>query len=270
MVETKVVTCKVLMGALFYTLGEVIRVNDEFKEKVKDINVRIQWDIGGGPKAYLIIEKNTVKAEIGSTIDDPNLKINITDVDSALGLFTGKMSMETSPDKIKMDPKEKANELMFILTYLRKYFESIRLIDGDAPPQPAEDNVAQKKITVKTLAYLILCAHEEISKVDEDFEEELMDFDDAVIQWKIGDDIFGYFRTEDGQARFTMDAEHENPTLRIIIPNIDNAIDIFTGRIPSMKAYMRKMLDVEGNLDYIQRMAMATQTVTKYLKILLE
>lgn len=258
------------MSALFYTLGEVVRFNEEFKEDIKNIDARIQWKVGGGPTAYLLIESGAASSKFDATIDDPNLNIIIADVESALGLFTGKLSMESSPEKIKMEPKEKADELMFILAYLRKYFESIKLIDDETPPEPAEDNLMQKKITVKTLTYLILCAHEEISKADEDFEEELMDFEESVIQWKIGDDIVGYFKTEDGQARFTMDAEHENPTIKILIPNIDNAIGIFTGRIPSMKAYMRKLLDVEGNLDYIQRMAMATQTVQKYLKILLD
>ena len=270
MIDTKVVTCRVLMGALFYTLGELMRINEEFKEKVKNIDARIQWKIGGGPTASLLIEKGVSTYKFDAKIDNTNLNINITDIETALGLFTGKLSMESSADKIKMEPKEKADELMFILAYLRNYFESIKLRDDETPSEPAEDNLLQKKITVKTLTYLILCAHEEISKVDEDFEEELMDFEESVIQWKIGNDIVGYFETEDGQARFTMDAEHENPTIKILIPDIDNAISIFTGRIPGMKAYMRKLLDVEGELDYIQRMAMATQTVQKYLKILLE
>ncbi|MHA1798131.1 MAG: SCP2 sterol-binding domain-containing protein [Candidatus Helarchaeota archaeon] len=269
MIQQKEVACKVIMGALFYTLEEVTRVNKDFIEKIKDIDARIQWNITGGPTAYLLIEKGKVSSEFDKSLENPNLNINIVDVDSALGLFTGKISMETSPEKISIKPKEKAEQLLFILDYLRSYFETVKIREEGEDTPPKEDNELKKKIAMKTLLYMILSAHEEISKIDEDFEEELIDFEEAVIQWEIGDDIFGYFKTEDGQVTFKIDEKEENPTIQITIPKIDDAIAIFTGRIPGMKAYMKKLLDVQGDLNYIQKMAMASQTVQEYLKILL-
>ncbi len=125
MVNKKNIALKALMGAMFYCLEEVSREDSEFIEKIKDLNFKISWDVNGGPKGFQKFEQGTVTAGIEKSIDNADLLIKISDVDTAIQLLTGKTAMEEVPDKISMKPKEKAEEIMFILDYLRKYFGDI-------------------------------------------------------------------------------------------------------------------------------------------------
>ena len=125
MVNKKAIALKALMGAMFYCLKEVGTFDSEFTEKIKDLNITISWDVKDGPIGYQKLEHGNVSSGIGETIDNADLKINITDVETAIQLLTGRTTMEEVPDKISMAPKEMAEKLMFILQYLRKYFSSI-------------------------------------------------------------------------------------------------------------------------------------------------
>jgi len=127
-----------------------------------------------------------------------------------------------------------------------------------------------QKLGVKVILHVIMHGIQYISEVDEDFEEELMDFEESVIQWEIGglDKIYAYFETKNGHATAVMDVKHENPTLNIAIPIIDNAIDILIGKIPGAKAYMKGLIKVDGDLNYIQKFTMAIATIQQYLLVL--
>ena len=127
-----------------------------------------------------------------------------------------------------------------------------------------------KKLGLKVILHIIMHGIQYISEEDEDFEEELMDFEEAVIQWEVGTDekIHAYFETKDGHATAYMDVKHENPTMNISIPDPNNAIDILIGKIPGPKAYMKGLINVDGDLNYIQKFTMAIGTIQKYLEIL--
>ncbi len=127
-----------------------------------------------------------------------------------------------------------------------------------------------KKLGVKVLLHLIVHGIQYISEADEDFEEELMDFEEAVIQWEIGKDekLYAYFETKDGHATAFMGKKHESPTLNLVIEDPDIAIDLLTGKIEGTKAFMNGTLKVNGDLAYIQKFGMAITTVQKYLSVL--
>ena len=122
MVNKKAIALKALMGAMFYCLKEVADLDAEFVDKIKDLNITISWDVKDGPKGFQNLEHGKVSFGIGEKIDNADLTINISDVDTAIQLLTGKTTMEEVPEKISMEPKEMADKLMFILEYLRKYF----------------------------------------------------------------------------------------------------------------------------------------------------
>ena len=125
MVNKKAIALKALMGAMFYCLKEVGTLDPEFTEKIKDLNITISWDVKDGLKGFQKLEHGNVSSGLGETLDNADLQINITDVETAIQLLTGRTTMEEVPDKISMVPKEMADKLMFILEYLRKYFSSI-------------------------------------------------------------------------------------------------------------------------------------------------
>ena len=127
-----------------------------------------------------------------------------------------------------------------------------------------------KKLGIKVLLHLIVHGIQYISEEDEDFEEELMDFEEAVIQWEIGKEekVYAYFETQDGHATAVMDKRHDKPTLNLAIEDVEVAIDILTGKLEGTKAFMSGSLKVEGDLAYIQKFGMAITTVQKYLGIL--
>ena len=127
-----------------------------------------------------------------------------------------------------------------------------------------------KKLGLKVILHVIMHGIQYISEEDEDFEEELMDFEEAVIQWEVGeeDKVYAYFETKNGHATAYMDVKHDNPTMTISIPDVSNAIDILIGKIPGPKAYMKRLINVEGDLNYIQKFTMAITTIQQYLEIL--
>ena len=127
-----------------------------------------------------------------------------------------------------------------------------------------------KKLGLKVILHVIMHGIQYISEEDEDFEEELMDFEEAVIQWEVGKEekIYAAFSTKDGHATAVMDVKHENPTMTISIPDLNNAIDILIGKIPGPKAYLKRLIEIEGDLNYIQKFTMAMGTIQKYLLIL--
>ncbi len=129
-----------------------------------------------------------------------------------------------------------------------------------------------KKLGIKVLLHVIVHGIQYISEEDEDFEEELMDFEHAIIQWEIGKDekVYAYFETKNGHATAVMDIKHDNPTLNLAIEDVAVAIDLLTGKIEGGKAFMKGLLKVDGDLAYIQKFGMAITTVQKYLGILKE
>ncbi|MGQ4873105.1 MAG: SCP2 sterol-binding domain-containing protein [Promethearchaeia archaeon] len=123
----------------------------------------------------------------------------------------------------------------------------------------------KKEFQAKILLYIVLKSVEEVSKVDEDLQEELEDYDGSKIQWKIGN-FTGYLYIKDKKAIGVIDEEINNPDVTIIIPNPQKALDILTGKIDGVSAYMNGDLVIEGSLPVAMAFNDISEIIMDYLE----
>ena len=116
----------------------------------------------------------------------------------------------------------------------------------------------------KMLFYIMLESIEEISKVDEEFQEEL-EVIEGKIQWNIGN-FKGYQIFENGKYSFKIDAEIEEPDLTMILPDVDIAKSLLTGEIDGTSAYMSGDLTIEGNLQIAMAYTALSDFILEYLE----
>ncbi|MHA1281135.1 MAG: SCP2 sterol-binding domain-containing protein [Promethearchaeota archaeon] len=123
----------------------------------------------------------------------------------------------------------------------------------------------KKEFQAKILLYIVLKSVEEVSKVDEDLQEELEDYDDTKIQWKIGN-FTGYLHIKDKKVIGVIDEEIDNPDVTIIIPNPEKALEILTGKIDGVSAYMSGDLVIEGSLPVAMAFNDISDIIMDYLE----
>jgi len=126
----------------------------------------------------------------------------------------------------------------------------------------------KKDFQVKMLFYLMLKSLDEIVKVDEELQEEMKNLK-AKIQWKIGN-FTGYQVFKDGKYSWVIDKKIEDPDVTMTIRNLDVAKDFFTGELDGTSAYMRGVLQIEGNLLLTMTYNSLAKYIIDYLKPLIE
>ena len=126
----------------------------------------------------------------------------------------------------------------------------------------------KETLQVKILFYIMLKSLEVISKIDENLQDELEDFD-ARVQWKICD-FKGYQIFEEGKIKGVIDAEIENPDVTMIMGDLDKVRELFTGGVDGTTAYMSGDLKMEGDMQIAMKMGMFTEFITDYMQPLLE
>ncbi len=122
----------------------------------------------------------------------------------------------------------------------------------------------KKEFQVKMLFYLMLKSIDEIAKVDEEFQDEMEDFE-AKILWKIGN--FGGFQIfEDGNYSYMIDEEIEDPDVTMTIRDFDVAKDFFTGELDGTSAYMSGDLQIKGDLQLTMTYSSLAEYIMDYLE----
>jgi len=122
----------------------------------------------------------------------------------------------------------------------------------------------KKELQVKMMVYIMVKSLEEISKVDEDFQEDLEDVE-GIVQWKIGN-IRVYQVFEEGKYSFVMDAEAEDPDVTMILEDLDFARQFFSGEVDGTSAYMSGDLKIEGDLQMTMAMGSLSEYIADYLE----
>ncbi|MFX1293544.1 MAG: SCP2 sterol-binding domain-containing protein [Promethearchaeota archaeon] len=116
----------------------------------------------------------------------------------------------------------------------------------------------------KVLLFIMGKGVEELSKIDEDFQEEIEDFE-AIVAWKIADNIKMYLEITDGKVILHMDAEHDNPTVTFIVDDYGKAREILSGEVDGASAYMSGDLKIEGDMQAGMRMGQLSQFLQEAL-----
>jgi putative sterol carrier protein len=120
-------------------------------------------------------------------------------------------------------------------------------------------------LEVKVLLFSMLNGLEEISKVDENFREDLEGYE-GKIQWKLGENINAYQVFEGGKYSWKIDAEIEDPDVTLKIPDLKVAKGILLGEIDSTSAYMSGDTIIEGNLQVVMELGSLTEYLLDYLQ----
>ena len=123
-------------------------------------------------------------------------------------------------------------------------------------------------LEIKVLLYFMGKGLEEISRTNEDFQDDFED-DEGIIQWKIGDNINMYMEISEGKFTAHLDEEHENPTVTLIVPDLKNAKGILRGDVDGNSAYMAGDLKIEGELPLSMKMGQAAEYLTEALSEIL-
>ncbi|MHA1265465.1 MAG: SCP2 sterol-binding domain-containing protein [Candidatus Helarchaeota archaeon] len=108
-------------------------------------------------------------------------------------------------------------------------------------------------LQTKVMLYFMGKGLEELSKIDEEFQEEIEDFD-ATIQWNVGDAIHMYLEIADGKVLAHLDAEAEEPTVTFTVEDYTKAREILSGEVDGTSAYMSGDLKMEGDMQAGMRM----------------
>ena len=122
----------------------------------------------------------------------------------------------------------------------------------------------KKEFQAKMMFYIMCKSLEEIAKVDEDFQDEIEEFN-AKIQWNIVN-FKGYLVFDNGKYSFVMDDEIEDPDVIFTINDVDTALEMFRGEIDGPSAYMSGDLQIEGNLQDAMMYGSLSDFIAEYLK----
>jgi len=122
----------------------------------------------------------------------------------------------------------------------------------------------KKELNVKMMVYIMMKSLEEISKVDEEFQEDLEDIE-GIIQWKIAN-IRAYQVYKDGKYSFVMDEEADDPDVTMILEDLDFARQFFSGEVDGTSAYMSGDLKIEGDLQLTMSMGSLAAYIADYLE----
>ncbi len=122
----------------------------------------------------------------------------------------------------------------------------------------------KKELQVKMMLYMMVKSMDEIQKVDEEFREELEDFDDSTIQWKVGP-IRANIVIKDGKYSFKMDDELDDPDVTMIIEDLDFGGRFLSGEEDGTAAYMSGDLQVEGDLQLTMSFGALAEYIGDYL-----
>ena len=121
----------------------------------------------------------------------------------------------------------------------------------------------KKEFHAKVMFYMMCKSLEEIAKVDEDFQDEIEEFE-AKIQWNIVD-FKGALVFDKGKYSFEMDYEIEDPDVIFTINDVDTALEMFSGKIDGPSAYMSGDLQIEGNLQDAMMYGSLSDYIAEYL-----
>jgi hypothetical protein len=118
------VCVKVLGSMITYATNQIAKIDEEFGEKLKQLNEVTQWKIGDDI-AYYTELRNGVITEFEGISDSPTLTFEITDVSKALEMLTGRIDMGTLGTIIKVSDPAKAMELAFVTQTVAKYLQGL-------------------------------------------------------------------------------------------------------------------------------------------------
>ena len=124
MSDEEKVCVRVLSSMISYAAGEIAKFDEEFKNKLKDLDEVIQWKIGDDINTYTEIKDQSIKGYDGIS-DKATVTFEIENVSDALRLLTGQIDAGELLNIIKFSDANKAAKLAFITETVASYAEGL-------------------------------------------------------------------------------------------------------------------------------------------------
>ena len=121
--EEKVVI-KTMASMITYAISQIAKIDEEYGNKLKELNEVIQWKIGDDIAYYQVVKDGDIKDFEGIS-DSPTLTFEIGDVSAALKMLTGQADMTSMVDKINISDGDKALKLGFMMEKVGEYMEGM-------------------------------------------------------------------------------------------------------------------------------------------------
>ena len=116
------VCVKVLMNTINYAAKEIAKFDYDYKDKLKGLNELIAWKVGDNISFYTEIKDGDINGSEGTASINPTITFEISDVEVALKIFTGKQDILELGDKVKISGDIKKIEgLNYILDTVKEY-----------------------------------------------------------------------------------------------------------------------------------------------------
>ena len=116
------VCVKVLMNTINYAAKEIAKFDYDYKDKLKGLNELIAWKVGDNISFYTEIKDGDINGSEGTASINPTITFEISDIEVALKIFTGKQDILELGDKVKISGDIKKIEgLNYILDTVKEY-----------------------------------------------------------------------------------------------------------------------------------------------------
>ena len=113
-----------MASMLTYAIGQIAKMDEEYANKLKELNEVIQWKIGDDIAYYQIVKDGEIK-EVEGISDSPTLTFEIADVSAALKMLTGQAGMDAMVGKMNISDGDKALKLGFMMEKVGEYMEGM-------------------------------------------------------------------------------------------------------------------------------------------------
>ena len=115
------VCLNVIIGMINYATEEILKFDDEFKNKLEGVSEVVQWKIGNDIAYYTEIKEKNIKGYDGIATN-PTITFEISSEESALKVLTGKIDMAKLGKEIKISgDASKIQKLAIVMDTVRNY-----------------------------------------------------------------------------------------------------------------------------------------------------
>ncbi len=114
---------KIMSGMMTYAIGQVAQMDEDYANKLKELDEVIQYKIGDDIAYYTIIKDGKVEGFEG-TADNPTL-VNEISLEDSVKMFSGQADPASLVSKMKISDAKKALELAFIMEKVGEYMEGM-------------------------------------------------------------------------------------------------------------------------------------------------
>ncbi|MHA1265462.1 MAG: SCP2 sterol-binding domain-containing protein [Candidatus Helarchaeota archaeon] len=119
--EKKIISLRMLLGALHYCASWLIKLKPDYKERIAKINAILQWKSEPeGPNTYTIIKDGAIDFNEDGIHDNPDFTMISKDLDQALEIFKGRYLLSDAIKNGDVEVTGNKDELLKITFYLEE------------------------------------------------------------------------------------------------------------------------------------------------------